>query len=161
MLRVGFIFSILFALMAYALRGPVEALVLYLWLAYFRPENWVWTPFIRTLPLSLLALPVYVQVPQLYAGTLGLSLGRVGAILLAARLLDAFADPLLGHWMDKVASVRGHAGFVLMSLLPMAAVVREGRCGGRQRQAGSAARHQRQVSSSSGSATGQEGAHGA
>jgi probable O-glycosylation ligase (exosortase A-associated) len=55
MLRVGFIFSILFALMAYALRGPVEALVLYLWLAYFRPENWVWTPFIRTLPLSLLA----------------------------------------------------------------------------------------------------------
>ena len=73
------------------------------------------------LPLSLLALPVYVQVPQLYAGTLGLSLGRVGAILLAARLLDAFADPLLGHWMDKVASMRGHAGFVLMSLLPMAA----------------------------------------
>lgn len=55
MLRVGFIFSILFALMAYALRGPVEALVLYLWLAYFRPENWVWTPFIRSLPLSLLA----------------------------------------------------------------------------------------------------------
>lgn len=55
MLRVGFIFSILFALMAYALRGPVEALVLYLWLAYFRPEYWVWTPFIRTLPLSLLA----------------------------------------------------------------------------------------------------------
>ena len=41
------------------------------------------------LPLSLLALPVYVQVPQLYAGGLAMPLTLVGTILLAARLLDA------------------------------------------------------------------------
>ncbi len=71
------------------------------------------------LPLSLLALPVYVQVPQLYAGSLGMPLALVGAILLAARLLDAVADPLIGHWMDKVAPAKGHAGFVLLSLPAM------------------------------------------
>jgi glycoside/pentoside/hexuronide:cation symporter, GPH family len=73
------------------------------------------------LPLSLLALPVYVQVPQLYAGTLGLSLTAVGSVLLAARLFDAFIDPVLGGWMDRTAQTRGHAGFVLMSLGPLAA----------------------------------------
>ena len=71
------------------------------------------------LPLSLLALPVYVQVPQLYAGTLGLSLTAVGSLLLAARLFDAFIDPVLGGWMDRMAVARGHAGFVLMSLAPL------------------------------------------
>ena len=25
-----------------ALRGPVEALLFYLWIAYFRPEQWLW-----------------------------------------------------------------------------------------------------------------------
>ena len=73
------------------------------------------------LPLSLLALPVYVVVPQLYAGTLGLSLTAVGSLLLAARLFDAFIDPALGGWMDRAALTRGHAGFVLMSLLPLSA----------------------------------------
>jgi Na+/melibiose symporter-like transporter len=71
------------------------------------------------LPLSLLALPVYVVVPQLYAGTLGLSLTAVGSLLLAARLFDAFIDPALGAWMDRTAPTRGHVGFVLMSLLPL------------------------------------------
>lgn len=71
------------------------------------------------LPLSLLALPVYVMVPQLYAGTLGLSLTAVGSLLLAARLFDAFIDPALGGWMDRATLKRGHAGFVLMSLVPL------------------------------------------
>ena len=71
------------------------------------------------LPLSLLALPVYVMVPQLYAGTLGLSLTAVGSLLLAARLFDAFIDPALGGWMDRAAVTRGHTGFVLMSLAPL------------------------------------------
>ena len=71
------------------------------------------------LPLSLLALPVYVQVPQLYAGELGMPLALVGMILLAARLLDAVADPWIGFWMDKVAPTRGHAGFVILSLPAM------------------------------------------
>ncbi|MEO0316746.1 MAG: hypothetical protein RL404_423 [Pseudomonadota bacterium] len=68
------------------------------------------------LPLALVALPVYVLVPQLYAGSLGLSLSAVGTILLAARLLDAFIDPLFGLWIDARARQRGHAGFVLLAV---------------------------------------------
>ncbi len=73
------------------------------------------------LPLALVALPVYVLVPQLYAGSLGLSLAAVGTILLAARVLDAFIDPLLGLWIDRHAPQRGHAGFVLLAV-PLLAV---------------------------------------
>ncbi len=73
------------------------------------------------LPLALVALPVYVLVPQLYAGSLGLSLTAVGTILLAARVLDAFMDPLFGLWIDARARERGYAGFVLLAL-PLLAV---------------------------------------
>ena len=59
------------------------------------------------LPLALVALPVYVMVPQLYAGSLGMPLAVVGAILLGARVLDAFIDPLLGRWMDGSRHSRG------------------------------------------------------
>ncbi len=55
MLRIAFIVSLLLGFSAWALRGPLEALMLYLWLAYFRPESWVWTPFFRTVPLSFVA----------------------------------------------------------------------------------------------------------
>ena len=68
------------------------------------------------LPLAMVAMPVYVQAPALYAGSFGLSLTLVGTILLVARLLDAFSDPLLGYWMDRSSATRGYAGFVLMSL---------------------------------------------
>ena len=68
------------------------------------------------LPLAMVAMPVYVQAPALYAGSFGLSLTLVGTILLVARLLDAFSDPLLGYWIDRSSATRGYAGFVLMSL---------------------------------------------
>jgi len=58
-------------------------------------------------PLAMAALPVYVHVPKFYAGELGLSLGTVGVILLAARSLDALQDPFLGWWSDRVAASGG------------------------------------------------------
>ncbi len=68
------------------------------------------------LPLALVALPVYVQVPQLYSAGLGMPLTLVGTILLGARVLDAFIDPLIGRWMDASRDLRSYAGFVLLSL---------------------------------------------
>jgi glycoside/pentoside/hexuronide:cation symporter, GPH family len=53
------------------------------------------------LPLAMMALPVYVLVPAFYATATGLALSTIGAILLAARLLDAIVDPLLGAWVDR------------------------------------------------------------
>ncbi len=68
------------------------------------------------LPLALVALPVYVQVPQLYAAGLGMPLTVVGAILLGARVLDAFIDPVIGQWVDGSRGRRGYPGFVLLSV---------------------------------------------
>ena len=56
------------------------------------------------LPLAMAALPVYVHVPRLYSEAAGMSLSLLGGLLLAARLLDAGMDPLLGGWSDRAAS---------------------------------------------------------
>lgn len=58
------------------------------------------------LPLSFAALPIYVHVPQLYAGALGLPLAAVGGVLLACRALDALTDPLIGWASDRIARRR-------------------------------------------------------
>jgi Na+/melibiose symporter-like transporter len=53
------------------------------------------------LPLTMMALPVYVLVPPFYAGATGLALSTIGAVLLTTRLFDAVVDPLLGAWVDR------------------------------------------------------------
>ncbi|CDG85101.1 MFS transporter [Janthinobacterium agaricidamnosum] len=53
------------------------------------------------LPLAMVALPIYVYVPQFYAANSGLGLAAIGAVLLAARLLAACIDPALGWWMAR------------------------------------------------------------
>ncbi|WP_425504367.1 MFS transporter [Quisquiliibacterium transsilvanicum] len=53
------------------------------------------------MPLALLELPLFVFLPALYGGTLGVDLATVGAVLFFARLLDAGADPLIGRAIDR------------------------------------------------------------
>ena len=52
MLRNIFVIIILLAGLIQARRGPFFVLLLYMWIAYFRPEDWVWGDFIRSLNLS-------------------------------------------------------------------------------------------------------------
>jgi len=52
------------------------------------------------LPLAFVALPLYVVLPNHYASTFGIPLATLGALLLGARLLDAFADPFIGRLVD-------------------------------------------------------------
>lgn len=54
------------------------------------------------LPLAFVALPLYVHLPNYYASNFGISLVTLGAILLLARLFDAFTDPLLGRLSDAL-----------------------------------------------------------
>ena len=70
------------------------------------------------LPLAMAALPLYVHLPKLYGGDLGLPLALVGAILLATRLADAVSDPLLGWLADRWAR---REAFVLAALPLLAA----------------------------------------
>jgi len=56
------------------------------------------------LPLAAAALPIYVHLPNLYGGILGMNLAVLGAVLLFARLADAVIDPLLGalnDWLQR------------------------------------------------------------
>jgi glycoside/pentoside/hexuronide:cation symporter, GPH family len=54
------------------------------------------------LPLAFVALPLYVVLPNHYASEYGVPLALLGALLLGARLLDAFVDPFIGRWADAL-----------------------------------------------------------
>ena len=64
-------------------------------------------------PLAMVALPIYMFVPQFYAQG-GLSLAWVGAVLLGVRLLAAFIDPLLGSWIES--GNNAYHRFILIAL---------------------------------------------
>jgi glycoside/pentoside/hexuronide:cation symporter, GPH family len=55
-------------------------------------------------PLMMTALPLNILLPDFYAANTALSLQAIGLILLATRLVDAVADPLLGSWVDAQKS---------------------------------------------------------
>lgn len=59
------------------------------------------------LPLAAVGLPLYIYLPAFYHESLGLSLGLVGGILLAARLWDVLTDPLVGIATDYTTSRYG------------------------------------------------------
>lgn len=65
---------------------------------------------LTAVPLAMAALPIYVHVPKFYADVMGLNLVAIGGLLLAARLLDAVQDPLLGYWSDLTRGQRGWRG---------------------------------------------------
>ena len=66
------------------------------------------------LPLAMVALPIYVYLPQFYAQRAGLSLAMIGAALLAARIGAAFIDPLLGWWIGRGRG--GYARYIALAL---------------------------------------------
>ncbi len=61
-----------------------------------------WRYGLLGLPLAFCALPLYVLMPNMYARQWGVSLAALGAVLLAARLLDAVLDPWLGRVCDRL-----------------------------------------------------------
>jgi glycoside/pentoside/hexuronide:cation symporter, GPH family len=55
-------------------------------------------------PLLALTLPTIIFLPPHYASYLGLPLGAVSAIFLAARVFDIIIDPLFGSLQDRTVS---------------------------------------------------------
>lgn len=74
------------------------------------------------LPLGMVPLPVYLQVPQLYALRFDLSLALVGAVLLATRLIDACTDPWIGSWIAGGNTHHNRARRALLLALPLLAL---------------------------------------
>src|SRR5262245_42725720 len=54
MLRSLFVCAIMAFGFVQFFRGPFYGLLFYLWIAYFRPETWVWSDFVTSLNLSLI-----------------------------------------------------------------------------------------------------------
>lgn len=75
------------------------------------------------LPLAFVALPLYVVLPSHYAATFGVPLAALGAVLLAARLLDAVADPLIGRWVDRLFAASARRAWQVMALAAVALAV--------------------------------------
>ncbi len=72
------------------------------------------------LPLAFVALPLYVILPNHYASEFGIPLATLGALLLGARLLDAFADPWIGRGVDVLL---GRSPAAVMAAAAAAAVL--------------------------------------
>ncbi len=68
------------------------------------------------LPLAFVALPLYVILPNHYAKEFGVPLATLGAVLLGARLFDAFIDPLLGRWSDRLFARSSQAVLVVCAI---------------------------------------------
>lgn len=73
------------------------------------------------MPLAFVALPLYVILPNHYAREFGAPLAALGAVLLAARLIDAVLDPWIGRWCDRlfarsIAAVLGTAAVAALVL---------------------------------------------
>ncbi len=62
-----------------------------------------------SLPLAMVALPVYIQVPSWYVEHVGMALPVTGYVLFGARILDTGQDPWLGRMVDVLAR-RGRLG---------------------------------------------------
>lgn len=54
------------------------------------------------LPLAMVALPLYLMLPNYYGNTLGVNLTLLGIILFILRLVDAGCDPWVGRTIDRV-----------------------------------------------------------
>ncbi len=71
------------------------------------------------LPLAALNLPFYVYLPTFYARDLGVELGTVGVILLLARVLDVFTDPIVGTLGDRTSTRFGRRRPWVLASIPL------------------------------------------
>lgn len=109
MLRTLFVLAIILFLLRYSVRGPFYALLLYLWVAYFRPEQWVWGGLIESLPLSSWVGGFVVTAAVLSGqafridGRLLLLLALLGQSL-ASTLSSDYVDYSWPYWIDFLKS---------------------------------------------------------
>ncbi len=75
------------------------------------------------LPLAMTALPINILLPDFYARETGLALTIIGLVLLATRVVDAVADPLLGTWVD---AQKGRGGYLRPILVAAPVLARAG-----------------------------------
>jgi len=104
MLRTLFVSAILVVGAAFALQSEFYALLLYLWFAYFRPEQWVWSASFQAFPISYV-VGVYLVFRWILSGTAlraDLRTGLLAALLLVAAIAT-FASPYYAYCLPYLS----------------------------------------------------------
>jgi GPH family glycoside/pentoside/hexuronide:cation symporter len=71
--------------------------------------------------LAAVGIPVYVHLPKFYTDVVGVSVGTIGALILAARLFDAVSDPLVGWLSDRLRGRHGRRRpLIAVAAVPLA-----------------------------------------
>src|SRR5262249_28041626 len=99
MLRAIFVAVIVIYGMVQSFRGPFYALLFYFWIAYFRPEHWLWNDWFSQLNLSLF-VGITVLVSALFSQQRRLRLGIAQCLMLllaAQSVLSTFASPAFDY----------------------------------------------------------------
>ena len=68
--------------------------------------------------LAAAGIPLYIHLPQFASINLGISLGTIGTVLLAIRLIDLVQDPLIGWAIDRWP--KAQSAFALAAALGLA-----------------------------------------
>jgi len=113
MLRLIFVLGIIFGGAIYAVRGPFNSLLFYIWYAYFRPESWVWDmhgELISSLRVSYLTgiftLVCALATRQTAKMSLHLTLVIWFAFhALVSALLSKHSDYCMSYWVDFLKTV--------------------------------------------------------
>lgn len=109
MLRTFFVLAIIAFGLRHAARGPFYAVLLYLWVAYFRPELWLWSDWLVSLDLSF-----YLGVFALFWGLLSFQLRwDLRIVLTLVLVLQSLVSTLAStwtqyawpYWMDFAKSI--------------------------------------------------------
>ncbi len=86
-----------------------------------RPRGWAGLSYgLPGLPLTFVALPLYVTLPHHYANSLGMPLAALGALMLLVRATDGLSDPWIGGLADRLLQQPGRR---MVSVLLLTAVV--------------------------------------
>lgn len=106
MLRIIFVLILVAIGLAYSLRSAFYALLFYLWVAYFRPDYWVWGDVFQVTGLSM-GVGAYLVASTLLRGESVLTLGKAGALIvlfcfhsLISTLASDATAYCLPFWLD-------------------------------------------------------------
>jgi len=76
----------------------------------------------QAFPLAAAFIALQVIVPTHYAESTALSLSAIGLLLLVARLVDTFSDPLIGYWSDQSRAPLGKRKTFVVAAAPAIAI---------------------------------------
>jgi putative inorganic carbon (hco3(-)) transporter len=94
-MRSLFVIALLLYFARQSLRGPFEALLFYLWIAYFRPDTWMWDPSLITALKLSFTVGLYLLVRTLPR------LSSAPFDMRAVMMLLFFAISGLSTWMSE------------------------------------------------------------